>query len=758
MKKISWRKLAALIFSLFIMCLNSRVSANSTQAITRSVIASFTPLSGTSGSTVTITGTNFTYATGVSFGGVAALSFHIVNATTLTAIVGTGMSGAISVVTSNGGTATSSSTFVVAGTISSFTPLVAAVGATVTITGVNLTNAIAVSFGGVMATSFVVVNSTTITAVVGAGASGVISVITSSNGTAKSSASFIPLSTITSFTTQPAVGGSIVTITGTNFTNATGVSFGGVAAVSFHIVNATIITALAKTGSSGIITVMTSSNGMATSLSGFIQQSTISSFTPLSAASGATVTITGTNLTNATAVSFGGIAAASFHVINSTTVMAVVGACASGAVTIVTQGSGTAISLISFKYSEVIPYAYIPNSDDNTVSVLNTLTNQVVALIPVGADPESVEITPDGKTIYIMNFSGSSISVLDGFSNTVTATIHTGNKPASALLSKTGMFLYVANEADNTVSVFNTATNTLVATIPVGNAPEALGITPDGKTLYVANCLSNTVSEVSTNTNHVVKTISTGNTPYAVCVSPDGMFVYIADFGSNSVSVISTLTNTVVASLPAGIKPAGIKLSLDGKTLYLANNGDNSIGVVNIASGIMVETAVGLQPQGLNLSTNGKTVYVVNNGSNTVSEVSTATNQVTATVIVGNGPVGTGNFIASHALPVFVHQPAFALEKKPELISSSCLFLVYPNPGQGLLSVGFNTTAAGKATILIFDINGRKVGQQTVASREANVRMLTGLDLSKNAGGIYLIEVLGADGKLIGQTKYVKAL
>ena len=67
--------------------------------------------------------------------------------------------------------------------ITSFTPATAGAGTTVTIIGVNLMAATVVNFGGTAATSFTEINSTTITAVVGAGTSGNVSV-TTSNGTA----------------------------------------------------------------------------------------------------------------------------------------------------------------------------------------------------------------------------------------------------------------------------------------------------------------------------------------------------------------------------------------------------------------------------------------------------------------------------------------------------------------------------------------------------------------------------------------------
>lgn len=74
-------------------------------------IASFTPTSGATGATVTITGTNFTDASAVAFNAVAAASFSVVNATTISAVVPAGArTGRITVTTPNG-TATSSTDF-----------------------------------------------------------------------------------------------------------------------------------------------------------------------------------------------------------------------------------------------------------------------------------------------------------------------------------------------------------------------------------------------------------------------------------------------------------------------------------------------------------------------------------------------------------------------------------------------------------------------------------------------------------------------
>jgi hypothetical protein len=77
------------------------------------VIKTFTPTSGTVGTSVVITGTSFLNASTVKFGGVTAAVFTVNSDTQVTATVPSGaVTGKISI-TTPGGTATSSSVFTV---------------------------------------------------------------------------------------------------------------------------------------------------------------------------------------------------------------------------------------------------------------------------------------------------------------------------------------------------------------------------------------------------------------------------------------------------------------------------------------------------------------------------------------------------------------------------------------------------------------------------------------------------------------------
>jgi len=53
------------------------------------------------------------------------------------------------------------------------------------------------------------------------------------------------------------------------------------------------------------------------------------------------------------------------------------------------------------------PFAYVTNVISNNVSVINTNTNSVVAIVPVEFYPQGVAITPNGDFAYVVNFSGN---------------------------------------------------------------------------------------------------------------------------------------------------------------------------------------------------------------------------------------------------------------------------------------------------------------------------------------------------------------
>ncbi|HMK20507.1 MAG TPA: IPT/TIG domain-containing protein [Chitinophagaceae bacterium] len=377
------------------------------------VVTSFTPTSAYNFIQVTISGNNFNNATAVSFGGVAANSFTVVNSTTITAVVGTGASGSVSVTTSYGTGSLAGFTFVPVPLIYSFTPTTAATGAIVTINGANFTGTTSVSFGGIAATSFTVVNASTITAVVGNGATGSVMVTNAFGSAQKSGFSYISTPVISSFSPTSAGTGATVVISGFNFNNVNSVKFGVINAASYNVINSTTINAVVGGGATGAVSV--SSDGGTATLAGFtyIPPPTVTSFSPVTTGAGGTVTITGTNFSGATAVTFGGTAAASFTVVNATTITAVVGSGGTGPVFVITPAGTGGTSGFEFVTRPVI----------NTVS---PLTGPVGSTVTINGANFGTGVS--NNAVYFGAIKGNIISAT---ANTITVTVPAGaiNRP-----------------------------------------------------------------------------------------------------------------------------------------------------------------------------------------------------------------------------------------------------------------------------------------------------------------------------------------
>jgi hypothetical protein len=311
-------------------------------------VTGLSPTFGTTdgGTLVTITGTSFTGATAAFFGNFP-VPVTVVNDTTITTYSAPHTAGVVNVtVTTPAGTSAVSPadeftyTAPVAPAVTAISPDAGpqAGGTPVTITGTSFTGAFEVDFGSTEATNVTVVNDTMITADSPAGTGTVdVTVRTLVGTSAKSPADQFTYAvtaapTVTGLhpTSGLEAGGTLVTITGVNYTGATAVDFGTTPATNVTVVSDTSITADSPAGT-GVVNV-TVTTAVGTSAVSPADEFTytpayppvVTGVSPSSgpAAGGTLVTITGTSFTGATAVDFGTKPATSVTVVNDTTITA----------------------------------------------------------------------------------------------------------------------------------------------------------------------------------------------------------------------------------------------------------------------------------------------------------------------------------------------------------------------------------------------------------------------------------------------------
>lgn len=622
-------------------------------------------------------GTSSSNVSGLGYGGAAVADFD--------------GDGRADMVVSNyqGATISVSTNTINAPVIASFTPASAITGATVTITGTNLNGANKVSFGGVDAASFTVKSSTSITAVVGAGASGVISVATPvATGTA-AGFTFLPAPILMSFTPLAAGPGKTVTLTGAHFTGATAVTFGGVNAKSFTVVSdisiTAVVDAVAKSGSIAVTV-----PGGTVSLDGYIfaPNPTITSVAPGSGPVGTSVVITGTNFNagkTGNIVYFGAAKAVVTAAATQQLTVTVSTGAAYSPVSVLNTASGlTGFSATSYLPTFATKYSIAASDFDPEVdfTAANGGRTSVISDIDGDGKPDVIVVNPVSNTVSV--FRNTAVSgTITANSLAVKIDFATGNGPQAVIVADIDgdgkPDMAVANLASNSVSVFlNTSTNGNISfaapiSLVTGNGPHAItagDLDGDGKVdLITANSTDNAVS--------VFRNTSTpGNVSFALKV----------DFATGL-----TPHGVVTGDIDGDGKPEILTANFAGGSFSLLQN-TSSPGLINSSSfATHSEWACGAGPESITLGDidqNGTTdVIVANSKSNTVS--------VFANAIVYITPVFKPKVdLVTDANPTSVTLADLDGDGRPDIVSA--------NSAGNTLSVFRNTMPFGGAPTTLF--------------------------------------------------------
>jgi hypothetical protein len=355
------------------------------EATTLLVVTSVSPNAGPTagGTAVTITGSGFTGATAVYFGGIPATNLSVKSDTQITCTspaVTTAGTVHVTVTTPSGTSATTTAdqfTYYGPPTLTAISPNagLTAGGTTVVITGTNFAIAglTSVKFGAVASPNVTVAaGGLTLTAVSPAQAAGVVDItVTTPGGTTAVSPAdkftyVAPVPVVLSLApaSGPMAGGTTVTLSGLGFTGATKVLFGAVAGTKVSVTNDTTLTVVSpasKTAGAVDVTV-TTAGGTSPVWTGdeFTYQTPAPMVTSIAPSSGPVgggtmVTITGSNFTGSTSVAFGTNAASSVTVMSATQIKAV-SPPGSGSVHVtVTTSAGTSTTSAADVFTYVAP-------------------------------------------------------------------------------------------------------------------------------------------------------------------------------------------------------------------------------------------------------------------------------------------------------------------------------------------------------------------------------------------------------------------
>jgi YVTN family beta-propeller protein len=292
---------------------------------------------------------------------------------------------------------------------------------------------------------------------------------------------------------------------------------------------------------------------------------------------------------------------------------------------------------------------YVPNSESNTVDVIDPTTYRVVGHFAVGRQPQHVVPSWDLKTLYATNDLGNTLTPIDPRTGKPGPTIPVED-PYNMYFTPDGRFAVVVAERMQRLDFRDAHTMHIEHALPVPcRGVDHMDFSADGRYLIASCEFAGAVLKVDVANQAVVGRLPLrhGGQPQDVKLSPDGKVFYVADQVAGGVYMVDGDTFKDLGFLPTGKGAHGLYVSRDSKFLYVSNRREGSISVVDLATRKVAKTwhiPGGGSPDMGGVSSDGKVLWLSGRYNAVVYAIDTDTGNLIARVPVGHGPHGLSVF------------------------------------------------------------------------------------------------------------------
>jgi DNA-binding beta-propeller fold protein YncE len=265
--------------------------------------------------------------------------------------------------------------------------------------------------------------------------------------------------------------------------------------------------------------------------------------------------------------------------------------------------------------------AAVACSGAGTIVNIDVATESVASTIPLtNISFPILGVSPFGGSIIVAGYSSNNVGIYDLKYINPPVIVPVGENPTSVAIIPNGILAYVTNSGTSagptpyvspSITQINLLTFETVTKVFAGKTPTFIAITPDGRKAVVTDDANNEVFFFDPMTFEEVGTPISGfslqqpNYYPQIAITADETSAWVTNTSSNTITSINGLdtsnptlgttyeVNTINPSIPNGIA-----LTADGLQAYVSNGagGANSLSIVNLSDGVYVEKMVGNTP------------------------------------------------------------------------------------------------------------------------------------------------------------------
>jgi len=298
---------------------------------------------------------------------------------------------------------------------------------------------------------------------------------------------------------------------------------------------------------------------------------------------------------------------------------------------------------------------------DHTLAIVDPVTLNIIARIPVGTDPHEVIASADGKTAYVSIYGGGSLhelNVIDLVAKKPLTNIDTRPLFGPHGLTFANGKVWFSAEGSKSVGRYDPITGKLDWSMGTGqDRTHMIYVTDDGKKIYTTNISSGTVSilvdtlippgrsapagaKPREDWIQIVIPVTRGSEGFDV--SPDNNELWTASAEDGTISIIDLATKKLATKIDAKVLGANrLKFTLDGKMVFIASLQSGELTIYDTRSHTELKRLkIGHGAAGILMDPDGSRAFVACSPDNYVAIIDLKTLEVTRHIDVGGVPDG----------------------------------------------------------------------------------------------------------------------
>ncbi len=298
---------------------------------------------------------------------------------------------------------------------------------------------------------------------------------------------------------------------------------------------------------------------------------------------------------------------------------------------------------------------------NHTLAIVDPVTLNVIARIPVGEDPHEVIASTDGKTAYVTIYGGGSLhelNVIDLVAQKPLTNVDTRPLFGPHGLTFVNGKAWFTAEGSKAIGRYDPATGKLDWSMGTGqDRTHMIYVTTDGKKIYTTNVSSGTVSilvdtliqpgkmappNAKPHEDWIQTVVPTARGSEGFDVSPDGSELWTASSEDGTISIIDVTAKKLATKIDAKVTGANrLKFTPDGKLVFISSLQSGELTIYDAKSQREIKRLkIGHGAAGILMDPDGSRAFVACSADNYVAVIDLKTLEITSHLDVGGVPDG----------------------------------------------------------------------------------------------------------------------